>query len=310
MEWEPLLIQSDVPGLEYRLAPNFDNGKSRINADGLIWKPDSSKLSEKKVLVIGDSISFGGNVSLEQNFAVLLENQLREKLNIEIDIWNSGTPGYNTTQEAILLDDIGPEINPDLVIVQFCMNDYKLAPILNSKNVLEYREAGKSDKKSNFFLTTLVQSKALFFLKAKIIEIQKTHPEWFPKWLHYIRYVTKKKGWERAKESLVTIHEWTHKRDIALLLVIFPFEQQLRISDNTPQRDLASFAKLQGIHYLDLYDSFKLHCKDGLFIDYSVIHKTADKVHLNENGHILASQEIASTILRNYSYYLNMKKIK
>ena len=300
LEWDPVLIPSDLPGLEYRLAPNFNEGNIRTNAEGLLWRRADAEPSSRRILIIGDSISFGGDVSPEQTFAAVLERKLRDELGEPVDVWNSGTPGYNTTQEATLLGDIGPNIRPNLVIVQLCLNDYERPPVLNARHVLEL-----GNESNDSLRGLLYRSKAIFFLKEKLKDMQKTYPEWFPIWAHYIHYVGKKTGWGEAKESLITIRNWAREWNASLLLVIFPVEQQLRIQDKAPQTDLVDFANTQAIPVLDLFDSFKQHWRDGLFVDYSVMFHTFDKVHLNKKGHALAAQEIASVILNDSEYYLN-----
>lgn len=303
--WDPILVHSDILGLEYRLAPNFHNEDIRTNAEGLLWRPADPEPPKRKVLIIGDSISFGGDVTREQNFAVLLEQKLRESLGEPVAVWNTGTPGYNTTQEAALLRDIGPKLDPDLVIVQLCLNDHEPSLVVNSRNVLERRVQVGSNDETPGLLSGLIPVKAILFLKHKIKSLQKTHPEWFPVRAHYIHYVGRKPGWKDVKQSLIAIRDWVEHQDRAFLLVIFPYEQQLRIQDTAIQRDIAGFAKAEGIHVLDLYSSFKQQWRDRLFIDYSALYRTADKVHLSPKGHALTAEEIASVILGDSNYYLN-----
>lgn len=306
LTWDPILVHSDIPRLGYRLAPNFHKEGVRTNAEGLLWRPDDPVPPERKVLIIGDSIAFGGDVSREENFATIIEQKLHESFSQPIAVWNAGTPGYNTTQEAVLLTDIGPRLNPDLVIVQLCLNDYEPTLVLNARNVLERRGAVEPNNKASDFLSGLFPSRAILFLKGRIQGLQKTHPEWFPLWAHYIHYVGNKTGWKEAKESLLAIRDWAKHKNSALLLVLFPVEQQLRIRDAAFQREMADFAKAEGIHTLNLYSSFEKQWRDRLFIDYSAMYHTADKVHLSQKGHALAAREIVSVILSDSHYYLHL----
>jgi lysophospholipase L1-like esterase len=307
--WDPVLVESDIPGLFYRLAPNFNKGNVRTNEDGLNWRSMSSEHPKRKILILGDSVSFAGNFPPEQNYSNQLEQLLSKETGELIAVWNAGTPGYNTTQEFILLSDIGPKLNPDLIIIQFCMNDYQLPPVLNDRHVLQHREwVNRAGETRIDLLGFIHRSKALFFLKAKLKDMQKTHPEWFPKWSFYTHYVHKKPGWAKAKRALGSIRDWVKQQDAELLVVIFPVEWQLRIQDNSPQTDLVHFAKSEGIPVLDLSDSFGKHWRDGLFIDYSTTFRAVDKVHLNEKGHALAALEIASFILEHPGYFLKLPK--
>lgn len=76
-----------------------------------------------RALVLGDSVSFGHGVLMEETFPELLE----EKLNLNhtdyrFDVINTGVPGNSPFQEIIDLER-ALVFDPDVVIVQFVLND-------------------------------------------------------------------------------------------------------------------------------------------------------------------------------------------
>jgi hypothetical protein len=93
-----------------------------------------------------------------------------------------------------------------------------------------------------------------------------------------------------------------------LLVVVFPVEQQLRIGDRGPQDDLLRFARARGIPTLDLYDSFRAHWREGLYIDFWKQALQFDKLHLNDRGHALAAEEITTRILKEREVYVAAHK--
>jgi lysophospholipase L1-like esterase len=289
------LIPSKVTGLHYEMPPNFWQGSLRTDARGLRWRPPDIPPARHSVLVVGDSVALAGGVPVGRNFVELLEQDLSARLGQKVAVWNAAVPGYNTVQEAIQVERLAPLLQPRLVIVQFCLNDYLDPPVLTSGAALD---ASHAERQSFSLFALLYSSRAIFFLKEKFKDLQKTYPEWFPVWAHYIHHVHKRQGWETVKTALIRIRAATGRSGSRLLFVLFPVEQQLRIQDRAPQADLVAFAQANGIPVLDLYDSFRPHWREGLFMDYLESVGVVDKIHLNERGHALAARQIAATVLR------------
>jgi lysophospholipase L1-like esterase len=77
-----------------------------------------------RVVVLGDSIAFGWGVPLEETFPKILETRLRTLAGGRpIEVLNLAVSGYNPYTEAELFRDVGVRYQPDLVLVQFCIND-------------------------------------------------------------------------------------------------------------------------------------------------------------------------------------------
>ena len=258
------------------------------------------------MLLIGDSIAFGSGVPYEMSFARLLEANLTKGSSTSVAVWNAGVPGYNTGQEAAMLEKVGKLIRPQLVIVEFCLNDYLEPPRLTAGGTLD---ATSSDQPSGFSLRSLLfRSRALVFVKEKFKEIEQYRPEWFPVWAHYIHYVQERPGWQRAKEALARIGATSKRLNAHLLVVIFPVEQQLRIGDRAAQNDLIRFTQAHDIETLDLYDSFRARWREGLYVDYWPQVKIVDKLHPNKRGHDLAARQISDRILARSDFYLGSSR--
>lgn len=77
-----------------------------------------------RVAVLGDSLSFGYGVALEATFARQLEARLASVGGVpRYEVLNLGVSGYNPFTEGELLREVGLAYAPDLVLVQFCVND-------------------------------------------------------------------------------------------------------------------------------------------------------------------------------------------
>jgi hypothetical protein len=113
------------PGAEGRLSSSGDT-LYRINADGFRGprhaRPKPPGML--RVVVMGDSIAFGYGVEESSSFPRALEARLAELVpEAHIEVVNLGVGGYNAWNEAELLKDVGIGYEPDLVLVQFCIND-------------------------------------------------------------------------------------------------------------------------------------------------------------------------------------------
>ena len=115
-----------------RLAANYDGWfagvPARTNSLGF---RDTREYSLAKppgtfrIIVLGDSVTFGHGALYETSYPYLLEQRLREwRPDVKWEVWNLGVPGYNTAQELAYLNEIGERYAPDLVIVGFFLNDF------------------------------------------------------------------------------------------------------------------------------------------------------------------------------------------
>jgi hypothetical protein len=77
-----------------------------------------------RILVLGDSVTFGHGSVSEHTYPFLLEQRLKAwRPDVDWQVWNAAVPGYNTSQELAHLLEAGPRAQPDLVIVGFFEND-------------------------------------------------------------------------------------------------------------------------------------------------------------------------------------------
>jgi GDSL-like lipase/acylhydrolase family protein len=77
-----------------------------------------------RILVLGDSVTFGHGSVYEHTYPYLTERRLKAwRPDIDWQVWNASVPGYNTSQELAQLLEVGDRYQPDLVIVGFFDND-------------------------------------------------------------------------------------------------------------------------------------------------------------------------------------------
>ena len=114
-----------VPG-QARRDPSTPEVTYVINADGF---RDRTYARPKprgtfRLTLIGDSLTFGYGVAFEETFAKQVELRLGQLASgAPYEVLNLGVSGYNPYTEAELLQEVILGYQPDLVLVQFCIND-------------------------------------------------------------------------------------------------------------------------------------------------------------------------------------------
>jgi len=75
-----------------------------------------------RILVLGDSFAYGSGNGYGQIWPVLLERQLQED-GYPVDVVKAGVPGYDTRTEALYLERVFDDYDPDIVLLTFLPND-------------------------------------------------------------------------------------------------------------------------------------------------------------------------------------------
>lgn len=92
------------------------------SAAGLRGAPLDDTRARPRILVLGDSIAYGFKLPADQTIAVALAAALRAN-GVSAEVLNGGVCGYNTVQEARLLELRGRELAPAAIVLLYCLND-------------------------------------------------------------------------------------------------------------------------------------------------------------------------------------------
>jgi lysophospholipase L1-like esterase len=133
LDWPPihstkLVRPAADPRLGYELVPGARGTgwgcEVSINSRGFRGpEPRAQRGAELRVVVLGDSITFGHKLAHEDTYPARLEPLLEARLAREVDVFNLGVGGYDTCQEVAFLESVGLALDPDVVVVGFCVND-------------------------------------------------------------------------------------------------------------------------------------------------------------------------------------------
>ena len=119
-EWTPGYDTVETyHGVSYRMRIS---SQSLRNEEIVVPKPADTY----RIIVLGDSITEGPGVEMEGTFSKLLERSLRDvHAGRSMEVINAGTGDYGTEQERIWLETRGLLYQPDLVVLDVYLNDWR-----------------------------------------------------------------------------------------------------------------------------------------------------------------------------------------
>jgi hypothetical protein len=122
-----LFRYSAIPEMIYEMKPDASavGGMVRTNSYGMRDREyaRAKPPGTTRICVLGDSVSFGANLPLEQTFPKLLERRLNEGSSRRYEVLSFSVVGYNSLQEELLLTSKVLEFQPDVVLLSYVPND-------------------------------------------------------------------------------------------------------------------------------------------------------------------------------------------
>jgi lysophospholipase L1-like esterase len=161
-----------------------------------------------RILVLGDSMTFGWGTRAEDTYAKRLEGMLNETAahsdRRRFEVINAGVGNYNTAQEVAYFKERGMRLDPDMVILGFYLNDAEPTP---------RAKAGFLSRHSYLYVV------AASFLDA----IQRRQEEGQGYEEYYLDlYRDGQPGWEGSKAALGQLIDLCRKSDIELRILMIP----------------------------------------------------------------------------------------
>jgi lysophospholipase L1-like esterase len=175
----------------------------RINSAG--FRDDEYPLEKGeswRIVVLGDSLTFGWGVERDDTFEHLLERALDSTRPTEI--LNLAAGNYNTVQEVNLFLDRGLRYQPDQVVLFYFINDAEPLPVPSR---LEWLGS--------------LRIATFYWSRVKALAAR-----WNPTAgyrAYYSRlYRSDAEGWRRAREALLQLRDACRERGIVLQVVLLP----------------------------------------------------------------------------------------
>jgi len=248
-----------------------------INSDGLrngeveFVKPPGVT----RILVLGDSITFGWGVPFEETMPKVIEHDLTNQGVGPVEVINAGVGNYNTVMEVNYFFNHGKDYDPDIVILNYFINDAEPNPT--------YKEVPWFARHSYSYA---VIGGAWDGLKRRIFG--------GADWLTYyaLLYADDALGWSAAKKSIATLAEYCRANNIRLVIANVP---ELRKLKKYPFEDVTAkvreISEFHQVEFVDLLKALRGHSPDTLWV-------TQPDPHPNGWAQSLMGRFLSSHLLR------------
>ncbi len=245
---DPLLGHEHAPNRQARLmGVDF-----RTNSKGLRDREFSyDRAAEKRrILMLGDSLTVGWGVALQDTFSKRIE-QLYAAIGIDAEVINTGVGNYNTIQEVEYFLTRGYKYQPDVVVLNFFVNDAEpLTP-----------ERSPSALMRSCYACVFVAGRSDALMR-----------RFFGKMNWYEYYLAlydegRSKGWLDAKDAIRRLADYCKTNRSALLIASLPELHEVenyrlqRITDLVRQT-----TDQYGVAFIDLLPYLKDHSSSTLWV--------------------------------------------
>lgn len=139
-EWDPLFKWSNRKGFSGTLRSLDEKDYlTRVNINSLGFRGEEIKATKYRIIIVGDSFTFGSGVEDNETFSSLIEHNLNGK-GYDVKVINAGVKGWSPDQYYLFIKHEALKYNPDIIIIGFYGgND------VEETGLLEYR--GKIEEK-------------------------------------------------------------------------------------------------------------------------------------------------------------------
>ena len=294
-----------LPALARRLGPPSERAAWFSRRYDRLWEQNvfgfrsrhesvSRKSGVFRVLALGDSFTWGDAVAQSDSlWPALLEAEVQNQLpGRDVEVINMGQRGSTTANEAELLRRVGWQFQPDLVLIQWFLND-----ALPSGPNFQHRRGAwlvpSYPLLASPLRTGAIRQSALFFL------LQQQYDRLRAPARPYSRlYREGAIGWEETKAAWAEIADSARARGVPVVVIIFPSFTTGSWSPEThpygPIHRLVSHA-VQAAH-LEVFDLTPVFAAEGG--NWRRWWATPYDSHPSIAAHRLAAHALTSLVIR------------
>ena len=286
-------VASPDPELVYVTRPRYTtNGVAISEAHGILRAtdvPEEKPAGTFRVVVLGDSIAAAHPIVVggAPSFPDAMERRLNADGGGRFEVLNFGTDGYGSTQESRLLEVQAGRFAPDLVLVEYCLND----PAASYTPTVWFLAGAEPPS----YLLDLVRRR----LHAAPSLIDPAHPRYTHGAVDWGRlYARNGEPWRETQRALARIAAWGASHRARVALALFPLLLD-SAGQEVEKRQLAGItaqvreaAGAAGMHVIDLGPTFAREASEGWRL------LPGDSIHPNARGHLEAAAAIVADLER------------
>lgn len=289
------------PGAQFIAPERYGDIQYSFNSDGYRDVDHSQTVHQKRIVLLGDSVTFGLGVEQDRIYAARLQSALDLRYGDGIyDVVNLAIFAYHTRNELEALQEDGLAYRPALIILQFYMNDFAIPkstpeadpeiPLGSRLVALKNRLLYSSNLYRRLHQAVAAATFALFHdFRRQVLPGSLNDSEPRDK-LRYLASIPDDAQVD-AFTAIAEIHRIAMEHGAHFLVMITPDEVQL-INDryDAINQRITSFCRRRGIPYLDLLPILRRHPEPlKLFLD---------GVHLTPLGHETVAESLLTELNR------------
>lgn len=260
----------DTAGI-YMGVPVKINSSSYRDRDYPLPKPEGGV----RIMMLGDSLTFGWGVKMEDTFADQLEVMLNKGADRgRAEVINTGVGNSNTSMQVAAFMRRGHTFNADIVILNYFINDAEPTPKRKKNAFTEYSYAA-------VMLAGAFDTVArMYFGKSD--------------WKDYYSglYKDDQPGWLRARAAIAELAAYCREKGIKLIIVNLPELHELSPYPFTEvNTKLAQLAGVLGIPFHDVLPALQSEQPRSLWV-------SPTDAHPNAKADAIIAAEIAAAINR------------
>lgn len=208
---------------------------------------------EFRVIVLGDSFTFGPGVEYEHLFTSLLQGRLA-RMRPDVHVINLAVEGYNVVQYQAVLEEVGLRLEPDLVLVAlFPVNDFEMDTYRNNRLVAQGHPPPAHWPESLYVYRAYLHrvENVAHKIADRLLPAAAPAPD---------------EGWERNIAALKAIATLADARGLPLAVALLPHTRGFETQRATFGR-LDAYCHAQGLRCLDLLAVFRARgVRDGALV--------------------------------------------
>ncbi len=277
-----------------------------------------------RIVAVGDSITFGYGIPVEDTYAKILERCLNQGVfgGARYEVLNGGTLGGSLSDYLHFLNEKAELVHPDVVLIGLSLNDILVYSESGSVSEIGAHQHGRNMPRTRSFSRFLLRHSQLymfcyprlksFLYGSGILDINEVRGSDFVALAPASEY--QKHAWESSLGMLSRILTFCREHGYELVVVVFPMQMQmsaaelrfyrekthLRLGDEAasgePQRRLRAFAAAAGATLVDLLPAYREHRSEDLYLHNDKI--PADPTHPSIRGNQIAADEICRALRR------------
>lgn len=267
------LVPGSPPGTTYG-RPVVLNAQGLRDHDFDVPKPAGTE----RILVLGDSFTWGVGLDIEETIPKRLESLLAEA-GRDVEVVNASEPGHNTVQELLRLEELGPLYEPDLVVLVYNLNDIEYLPELSERDdappetdAVPVVEIDPGEDVTRFSRNAGLRGRLLALERRSVLVrilvprfgmllrglglLDSVEVSWVEK--IYQGFTDENPGWRESRRALDSIAGYCRQAGCGFVVAVYPLLVELKsYQGGVAHEAVTGFCRGRGIEAVDLLDVFE-----------------------------------------------------